>query len=193
MAVIPTLDDWLELLGLGSVMTSLFAGEISADAAEDAIRAEWESYPNVSQDYVAILEQAVFVVDAVRRSIEAQQDAIAEFNAAATEFGLSFDIEPGRLMTTDEEVEFERLGDELRHRIEMQETELSRLVRESEQQADESDQPTEEQEARKQADDAEDKVAAAEDEYEEALAAVEAAIAAYVKLLNESLVNFGGG
>lgn len=193
MAVIPTLDDWLELLGLGSVMTSLFAGEISADAAEDAIRAEWESYPNVSQDYVAILEQAVFAVDAVRRSIEAQQDAITEFNAVATEFGLSFDIEPGRLMTTDEEVEFERLGEELRHRIEMQETELSRLVRESEQQADESDQPTEEQEARKQADDAEDKVAAAEDEYEEALAAVEAAIAAYVKLLNESLVNFGGG
>ncbi len=140
VTAVPLFDDWLELLGLDSVMTALLAGTISADAAEDAIRAQWESYPDVSQDYVAILEQALYSVDAVRLSIDVQQEAVARFNEAANgfmeasnEIELRFDHEPGRLMTSDEEVEFERLGEMLRTRTERAERELAELVREAEQ------------------------------------------------------------
>ncbi len=145
MTAVPTFDDWLELLGLDSVMTTLLAGTISADAAEETIRAEWESYPDVSQDYVAILEQAVYAVAAVRLSIDSQQDAVAKFNEASNEFNeaaneieLRFDYEPGRLMTSDEEVEFERLGEELRTRIERaeQEREAEQLQEELQAEAD---------------------------------------------------------
>lgn len=167
MTALPTFDDWLELLGLDSVMTSLLAGEMSAALAEDAIRARWESYPDVSQDYVAILEQALDVVNAVRLSIVAQQEAVSEFNESAIQFQVRFEFEPGRLMTTDEEVEFELLGEELRRRIEITELELAQLEREVEQFQNNVETDTS---------DAEKMVAAAMDEYEEALSDYEDAV-----------------
>lgn len=133
MTPIPSFDDWLELLGLDSVMAALLGGAITADAAEDAIRARWESYPDVSQDYVAILEQALHTVNAVRLSIEAQQDAVSEFNRLAQDFQLRFEAETGRLMTPDEEIDFERLADDLRRRIETAELNQTQLQREVEQ------------------------------------------------------------
>lgn len=133
MSDLPDFDDWLELLGLKSTMDSLMAGGITADDAEDAIRAAFESYPDVSQDYVAILEQALIAVAEVRKSIVEQQAAIEDFNRQAEPLGLAIAFDSGRLLTADEQVELERRREQLQRSIEEREAELDRLQREAEQ------------------------------------------------------------
>lgn len=85
----------MELLGLDSVMSRLFAGEISAASAEDAVQAARETYPNVSQDYVALLDLALDAIGEVRKAIEVQQRSVLEFNQGAEEFQLAVHTSPG--------------------------------------------------------------------------------------------------
>jgi chromosome segregation ATPase len=168
---LPDFDDWLELLGLKSTMDSLMSGSVTADDAEEAIRSSFESYPDVSQDYIAILEQALIAVDTVRKSIVEQQQAMEDFNRQAEPLGLAIAFDSGRLLTTDEQVELERRREQLQRSIEERQEELARLQREAEQLQREV---AEEQEAAAaELDDAVKEHEEAQSDYEDAVADLE--------------------
>lgn len=174
---VPAFDDWMELMGLDSEMSRLLAGQISATAAEDAVQAARETYPDVSQDYIALLDLALDAVGEVRKAIEIQQRAVLEFNQRAEEFQLAIHYEPGRLMTEEEETAFNERGEQLRERITAAEADLKRQQRDA-------DQAQREAEAR--ADQAEFEVEQALKEYEDALDEFEDAESDYEDLLDET-------
>lgn len=174
---VPAFDDWMELLGLESEMSRLLTGQISATAAEDAVQAARETYPNVSQDYVALLDLALDAIGEVRKAIEIQQRAVLQFNRSAEEFQLEVPYEPGRLMTEDEENTFNERGEQLQVRLDQAEAGLKRQQRDA-------DQAQREEEVR--ADQAEVEVEQALKEYEDALEDFEDAESDYEDLLDET-------
>ena len=129
---LPALETWMQLFGLGSLIPDLFAGKIGPSAADDAILAVRDDYPDVSQDYVALLDQALSLTAMVRRSIEDQNQAIAAFNGEAAAFQLFFGHDPDRLLTEDETALLDEIEARLARLLADQEREFQRTEREAE-------------------------------------------------------------
>lgn len=129
---LPSLEDWMQLLGLTSIVPDLLTGRIGTADAEEAITAAKDQYPDVSQDYVAVLDQALSLIATVKATIDEQSQGIQAFNDAAAPYGLYFAHDTERLLTADDAVRLADLQKRLQRLLDQKQQELDRAKRDAE-------------------------------------------------------------
>lgn len=111
MSTQPTLNHWIELLGLKPFMDDLFQGNAYLQDVRDELNSRREAYPSVSQDYIHVLNTIDEVLDEVEAQIDMQEQMVIEFNDAMAEAAsegitlantLFFFYDRGRLLTQNE-------------------------------------------------------------------------------------------
>lgn len=127
-----TLADWMHLLGTGDVVPDVIAGQITPKDACEALLAVRSDYPNVSQDYVAIIDLAIASLMPIEDMISQQDEAIDAWNAQAARDGLRFDHDPGKLLGEDDQHRFDVFIDKIAALAESRAREKQRLEREME-------------------------------------------------------------
>lgn len=172
MTATATLSDWLEILGLADPFSRLLAGAERFSAIRVTIAAARDVYPDVSQDYIAVLDLASELVDEAERIAAQQAAAVAEFNASVMDAGYFFAYDSDRLLSEADREEMagiaQRIADDLEDlmsEIEGIEDEIEELENEIE--ALENDSAWDDLES------AEDDLEAAADDLEEAAQALE--------------------
>ncbi len=128
----PSFMDWMELIGLHGVINDLFSGELTIGDARSMIDEARDTFPDISQDYIALIERTNEVIKDVQLLIDVQEEAVEEFNEAAREFDLEFDHPGDRLLTSFELVELDRLRDEMEDRMQEVADEIEDLAGEIE-------------------------------------------------------------
>ncbi len=122
-----SLNNWLELLNLKATFEDLFVGNITTEAAESALDNAILIYPNVSGDYISVLETARGVIGDVRSIITDQGRMVDEFNDAVLQAALDgltaagtlrFNRVDDRLLTIDEIGQLEARQEEMAGLIE---------------------------------------------------------------------------
>lgn len=170
----PSFMDWMELIGLDGVISDLLAGELTIDDARNLIDDARDTFPNISQDYIALIDRTEAVLADVTRMIEEQEDAVDEFNDAASDFGIDFDHPGDRLLTSSELFELDRLRDDMEDQMQEIADEIEDIGEEIQDLADEMEDLSSEAESGVQ--DAADELEYAEDElttaHDELLAAM---------------------
>lgn len=129
MATQDSFFDWLELLGLKAVFDGLVAGRTTAADADDAVEAARDQYPGISQDYIAMLDQARAFIAEMRTVMRAEEDEIRQFNDDAASDDYYFVYTPGRLLTEDERAWFEELQQRLQADLQQHQATLQQLGR----------------------------------------------------------------
>jgi predicted nucleic acid-binding Zn-ribbon protein len=103
-----TFRDWLELLGIDGPIDDLLAGGTTLTEARSRAGAARDTWPSVSQDYVAVLDELEPFFGEVADVIDEQLELVDRFNAIMVEFGLGITRPVDRLLSAADVEEMRR-------------------------------------------------------------------------------------